>query len=254
MDFSFIIMIVIIILGIILSAKEKIEEWGMEDVFSNMRREIKGRKLNKLDENSYRNYTQFFGTEELEDKEFIKKMRIIYSQIMKDNEENIKQIAELSGCTYPECILKIKYLKQIKRIPEEYFIDEANGLVNRCSKEDQELLKKYRPYICRSKLQIPQIVARIPHTPGKTYEEMKKQVLDDLAYLDEKDLINGIILNKVDETITYYNYQTTGDKTDKITVTCQNCGAPNEVNRGGKTWCEYCGTIVEDKSLDEKGE
>ena len=130
MDFSFIIMIVIIILGIILSAKEKIEEWGMEDVFSNMRREIKGRKLNKLDEDSYRDYTQFFGTEELEDKEFIKKMRIIYSQIMKDNEENIKQIAELSGCTYPECILKIKYLKQIKRIPEEYFIDEANGLVN----------------------------------------------------------------------------------------------------------------------------
>ena len=65
-------MIVIIILGIILSAKEKIEEWGMEDVFSNMRREIKGRKLNKLDEDSYRDYTQFFGTEELEDKEFIK--------------------------------------------------------------------------------------------------------------------------------------------------------------------------------------
>ena len=61
---------------------------------------------------------------------------------MKDKEQDIRQIAELAGCTYPECILKIRYLKQIKKIPEDYFVDEVNGLVNRCSKEDQELLKK----------------------------------------------------------------------------------------------------------------
>lgn len=127
-----------------------------------------------------------------------------------------------------------------------------NGLVNRCSKEDQELLKKYRPYIYRNQLQVSEIAARIPHIPGKNYQEMQKQVLNDLTYLDDKDLINGIILNKVDGTITYYNTKEKGNKSDKITVTCQNCGAPNKVNRGGKTWCSYCGTIVEDKSLEEK--
>lgn len=208
----------------------------------------KNTNVGKVKENSYIDYTKFYGTETLKDKTFIKKMKIIYSQIMKDKEQNIKQIAELAGCTYPECILKIRYLKQIKKIPEDYFVDEANGLVNRCSKEDQELLKKYRPYIYRSQLQIPEIAARITHIPGKTYQEIQKQVLDDLIYLDDKDLINGIILNKVDGTITYYNTKEKANKRDKITVTCQNCGAPNEVNRGGKTWCSYCGTIVEDKN------
>ncbi len=247
-----IIIVIIIVLTIIISICDKLKKWGMKDIFANMYNEIKGVKINRIDQTSYRDYTHFFGAEELEDKQFIKKMKIIYTQIIKDNEENIRQIADLSGCTYPECILKIKYLKQIKKIPQDYFIDEVNGLVNKCSKEDQDLLKKYRPYIYRSKLQIPDIVARIPHIPGKTYQEMKQQVLNDLEYLDDKDLINGIILNKVDETITYYNYQSSDKKKDKITVACENCGAPNQVNRGGKVWCSYCGTIVEDKAIEEK--
>lgn len=210
--------------------------------------------VNKSQETKYIDYAKFYGAETLKDQDFIKKMKIIYSQIIKSKEEDIKQIAELAGCTYAECILKIRYLKQIKKIPENYFVDEANGLVNRCSKEEQELLKKYRPYIYRSKLQIPEIAARIPHIPGKTFQEIQKQVLEDLAYLDEKDLIDGILLNKVDGTITYYNTKGKNKNSDKITVNCQNCGAPNHLNRGGKTWCSYCGSIVEDTSLEEKGD
>lgn len=254
MEYDYILIIIIIIFAIISSIHNKLKEWGMEDVFTNISREIKGIKMRKIDEKSYIDYTQFFGEEDKEDKEFIKKMKIIYSQIMNEKEEDINQIASLASCTYPECILKIKYLKQIKKIPEDYFIDEANGLINKCSKEDQELLKKYRPYIYRSKLQIPEIVARIPHIPGKTYQEMKKQVLDDLAYLDDKDLINGIMLNRVDETIAYYKDKKKSYKGDKITVTCENCGAPNIVHRGGKNWCSYCGTIVEDKSINSEKE
>ena len=210
--------------------------------------------VNKSQETKYIDYAKFYGAETLKDQDFIKKMKIIYSQIIKSKEEDIKQIAELAGCTYAECILKIRYLKQIKKIPENYFVDEANGLVNRCSKEEQELLKKYRPYIYRSKLQIPEIAARIPHIPGKTFQEIQKQVLEDLAYLDEKDLIDGILLNKVDGTITYYNTKGKNKNSDKITVNCQNCGAPNHLNRGGKTWCSYCGSIVEDTSLEQKGD
>ena len=246
--FLFILLIMIIVIGVV----QTLKDMGIDDILGTVNREINSKNINKIKEKSYIDYTQFFGTESLTDKEFIKKMKIIYSQIMKDKEQDIRQIAELAGCTYPECILKIRYLKQIKKIPEDYFVDEVNGLVNRCSKEDQELLKKYRPYIYRNQLQIPEIAARIPHMPGKTYQEMQNQVLKDLVYLDEKNLIDGLILNKVDGTITYYNNKRKSNKKDKITVNCQNCGAPNQVNRGGKTWCSYCGTIVEDKSLDEK--
>ena len=246
--FSAILMVIMIAVAIYKTTKNM----GIDEMLGVMHEKLNNTNINRIKENSYMDYTKFFGTESLSDKEFIKKMKIIYSQIMKDKEKEIRQIAELAGCTYPECILKIRYLKQIKKIPEDYFIDEVNGLVNRCSKEEQELLKKYRPYIYRNHLQIPEIAARIPHMPGKTYQEMQNQVLKDLVYLDEKNLIDGLILNKVDGTITYYNNKRKSNKKDKITVNCQNCGAPNQVNRGGKTWCSYCGTIVEDKSLDEK--
>lgn len=34
---------------------------------------------------------------------------------------------------------------------------------------------------------------------------------------------------------------------DKITKSCPNCGALNELNKGGKVKCEYCGSIIEDE-------
>ena len=220
---SAICLIIIMIIALI----QRITNMNIFELASIMCDEVKETKINNIKEDSYLDYTKFYGTESLKDEEFMKKMKIIYSQIMKDKEEDIKQIAELAGCTYTECIFKIRYLKQIKKIPEDYFVDEINGLVNRCSPEDQQQMM------------------------GKTKEEMQQQVLNDLIYLDDKDLIDGIILNKVDGVITYYN-KYDKKKKDKITVNCQNCGAPNEVNRGGKTWCSYCGSIVEDKSLDSK--
>lgn len=246
-----IISTVCLIIIIVIASIQQITNMSIFELVSIICDEVEGKKMSKVKEESYMDYTQFYGKESSKDKEFMKKMKIIYSQIIKDKEEDINKIAELAGCTYTECILKIRYLKQIKKIPEDYFIDEVNGLVNHCSPKDQQLLKKYRPYIYRSQLQIPDIVARIPLIPGKTKEEMQQQVLNDLIYLDDKDLIDGVIINKVDGTITYYT-RYDKNKKDKITVNCQNCGAPNEVNRGGKTWCSYCGSIVEDTSLDSK--
>ena len=246
-----IISTVCLIIIIVIASIQQITNMSIFELVSIICDEVEGKKMSQVKEESYMDYTQFYGKESSKDKEFMKKMKIIYSQIIKDKEEDINKIAELAGCTYTECILKIRYLKQIKKIPEDYFIDEVNGLVNHCSPKDQQLLKKYRPYIYRSQLQIPDIVARIPLIPGKTKEEMQQQVLNDLIYLDDKDLIDGVIINKVDGTITYYT-RYDKNKKDKITVNCQNCGAPNEVNRGGKTWCSYCGSIVEDKSLESK--
>lgn len=207
---------------------------------------FKNKNIKFIKENSYQDYTKFYGQESLKDPKFIKKMKIIYQQITKYCENNINTIAELSGCTYTECILKIRYLKNLHKISEEYFIDEINGIVNLCSKEEQELLKKYRPYIYRNRLQIPEIAARLPEVTNKNRKEIEKKVLQDLIYLDEKDLLDGLLLNRVDGTITYYDFKKHKYMKDKITVNCQNCGAPAEVNRGGKTWCSYCGSIVED--------
>ena len=242
MDYIDIITLVIIVVVIIINIYNRLKELGIKDTFTNINQEI---KLKKVDENSYKDYTKFYGEEALNDPDFVKKLKIIYSQIVSKKETDIKIIAELANCTYPECILKIRYLKQTRKIKEEYYIDEVNGLINKCSQEDQNLLQKYRPYIYRSKLQIPEIAAKLPQTTNKNRKEVEKQILNDLIYLDDKDLIDGILLNRVDGIITYYNYRQNRNMKDKITVNCQNCGAPNEVNRGSKVRCSYCGSIVE---------
>ncbi len=243
MDYIDIITIVIIVVTIVINIYNRLKEWKITDVFTNINQEI---KLEKVDENLYKDYTKFYKTDVLNDPDFVKKIKIIYSQIVNKKETDIKVIAELAHCTYPECILKIKYLKQIRKIKEDYYIDEVNGLINKCSQEDQKLLQKYRPYIYRSQLQIPEIAAKLPKTTNKNRQEVEKQILNDLIYLDDKGLIDGILLNRVDGMITYYNYRQNKNMKDKITVNCQNCGAPNEVNRGGKIRCSYCGSIVED--------
>ena len=241
--FSFILLIMIIVIGVV----QTLKDMGIDDILGTVNREINSKNINKIKENSYIDYTQFFGTESLTDKEFIKKMKIIYSQIMKDKEQDIRQIAELAGCTYPECILKIRYLKQIKKIPEDYFVDEVNGLVNRCSKEDQKLLKKYKLYIYNNHFQINEIAAKLPGARSKNQKELQEEVFRELCYLDDKDLINGIILNRVDRTIIYYSVEKHKNMKDKITKSCPNCGALNELNKGGKVKCEYCGSIIEDE-------
>ena len=88
--FSAILMVIMIAVAIYKTTKNM----GIDDILGTVNREINSKNINKIKENSYIDYTQFFGTESLTDKEFIKKMKIIYSQIMKDKEQDIRQIAE----------------------------------------------------------------------------------------------------------------------------------------------------------------
>ena len=214
---------------------------------------IRDKRLEKnISEPSYQRYAKFYGNTLPTEQDFINKLKIIYQAIVKNKETDIKKIARQANCTYIDCILKIRYLKNKRKLADYYYIDEVNGIINKCSKEDQKLLKKYKLYIYNNHFQIDEIASKLPEARMKNQKELQEEVFKELCYLDDKDLINGIILNKVDGTITYYNTKEKGNKSDKITVTCQNCGAPNKVNRGGKTWCSYCGTIVEDKSLEEK--
>jgi len=58
-----------------------------------------------------------------------------------------------------------------------------------------KILQKYRSYIYRSQLQIPEIAAKLPKPTNKNRKEVQKQILNDLIYLDDKGLIEGILLN-----------------------------------------------------------
>lgn len=89
--------------------------------------------------------------------------------------------------------------------------------------------------------------------PGATLKNIDKyneEVFNDIKNLYEKDLINGIKLNEVDKEILYYKVEKQKKEKDYISIRCKNCGAMNDVNRGSKTRCEYCDTIIEDKTVE----
>lgn len=200
-----------------------------------------------INEDSYQRYVKFYGETIPADKEFITKLKMIYSLIITKGQTDIREIAKQTNCTYEECVMKIRYLKNKRRIDDIYYIDEINGIISKCSQEDQALLNKYKVYIYNNHYQIEEIARKLPEATMENQQELKEKVLKELAYLDDKDLINGIILNKVDGKIIYYTIEKKKEKIDKITRHCPNCGALNELNRGNKVKCEYCGTIMEEK-------
>lgn len=206
---------------------------------------------NKFDQNineySYQRYAKFYGNTIPKQTDFINKMKLIYQLIVKDGETDIKKIAKQVNCTYVDCILKIRYLKNKRKIADYYYIDEVNGIINKCSKEDQRLLNKYKLYIYHNHFQIDEIASKLPGARIKNKEMLTEQVFKELCYLDDKDLINGIIINRVDKKIIYYSIEKHKKLKDKLTINCPNCGALNELNKGSKVKCEYCGSIIEDK-------
>ena len=84
-----------------------------------------GRKIN---EDSYQRYAKFYGNTIPKDANFINQIKIIYYSIVKDGETDVKKIAEKANCTYTDCILKIRYLKNKRKLADYYYIDEVNGI------------------------------------------------------------------------------------------------------------------------------
>lgn len=231
--------LVFIIFGVVLI-------YGSVLFLNNLNKKEITNKNKTINEKSFQNYAKFYGVMIPVDEEFNKKVNKIHRLITVDKVDDIDFIAKDTGCTYEECILKIKYLKN-KRAIGEYYIDHINGIVKKCSKEDLVLLKKYKPFIYgKEHLQINEIAARMSKTTIRNLKEREKEVIKDLKYLYDKDLINGIILDEVDGKITYYTVEKRRKK-DTVSIDCENCGALNDVTRGGKTRCGYCGLIIEDE-------
>ena len=202
-----------------------------------------------INEDSYQRYAKFYEQFIPTDIQFENKISIICKEILVEKNRNLKDLAERAGCTYDECILKIKYL-QNKRIVPNFYIEHIEGRLLDCTKEDITLLKKYKPYIYKNHLTISEIASRLPGANLKNLEQLKKQVYDELKKLDEKNLINGIKFNEVDKEILYYTIEKRKQDKDIISIRCENCGAINDVNRRSKTRCSYCNTIVEDKTSE----
>ena len=197
-----------------------------------------------INEWSYKRYANFYGKMELADSEFYNKIAKITNLILVGKEEDINVIAEKSGCTYEECIMKINYLKNKRKIGD-YYVDSANHIIRECSKEDQELLNKYKPFIYSEHLQIDEIAARDTTATTATLGQIKEKTKNDIKHLLELDLLNGVKYNEVDNVLTYYSVEKHNKAKDLITVECDKCGALNDVERTGKVKCVYCTNILE---------
>ena len=203
----------------------------------------------KLSRESYSRFANYMSNGEIinnkVDLSFEDKIQKIYDLIINKKVEDLNFIAKDSGCaTIEECVLKIRYLEN-KRLIENYYIDKISWQIKKCSLEDEKLLEKYSKYIYKMHLQIDEITARLPNVTLKNFKEESEKVYQDILYLYDKYLLNGIKFNKVDRQISYYTIDKR--KIDIITIKCPNCGADCHLNRYDKVKCEYCDSIIEDK-------
>lgn len=200
---------------------------------------------NKLDnnfsENSFQNFAKFYGETIPSDAEFNNKINKICS-LINGGETDIKKIAEASSCTEAECIFKIKYLKN-KRMIEDYNIDTYKMRLYTLTSEEERLLKKYNYFLYGSHPQIDVIAHVLAKQENKTVEEEKEVIFKELKYLNDRNLLNGIILNEIDKKLIYYTVEKR-KTTNLKTVHCPNCGALNDIEEGNKTRCNYCNSII----------
>ena len=203
-----------------------------------------------INEWSYKRYADFYGTMELADPKFEEKINKILDLINKEKCDDIAFIAQESGCTLEECQLKINYLKNKRKI-DNCYIDKDNNKIIICSEEDLKLVEKYKPYIYGTHASLDEIVSLVPGVSADL-KEKKKEVIEELKYLINNNIVNGVKFNEVDEKLVYYSVYKHSKEKDYLTISCPKCGALNDVNYNNKARCKYCNTIVEaTKSLQE---
>ena len=199
--------------------------------------------INHVNENSFQHYAKFYGEIVPSDSKFDSRINNMIILINDKKITDIKKLSELTKYSLPECVLKIKYLKN-KRLIEDYYIDTVYMQLLPCSKEDQILLDKYKPYIYGNHSQIVEFAHLIPNPNGLSFDDHKKRIFEELNSLDEKGLLNGIKINDVNGEILYYTIEKRKTVLNIETVHCPNCGSLNDVEVNNQTRCGYCQTII----------
>ena len=203
-----------------------------------------------INEDSFQRYAKFFGSYIPTDDEFIKKLNSIYIAVIKEHDTKISSIAKKSKCSTEECVLKIRYLKN-KRVLGDFYIDTLHDELVMCSEEDSNLIEKYKPYIYHSHLQIDEIANILPNKEYLDINAMRDKVFEELNYLDNKGLLNGLIIDDVDKKITYYTIEKKKTNSGFESVHCPNCGALCDVQIDGKSRCNYCNSIVNGSGVNK---
>lgn len=190
---------------------------------------------------SYRtNYNQSYEKMAQDDPNFNQEIEKIYDLIANKKSEDLHLIAKESKCSITECVMKIRYLMSTKRL-DYYYIDHKNGIIKKCSKDDEKKLIQYSKYIYEKRYQINQIASHLQprYKHNYNWSQLLELVYNDIKYLVDNNLINMI---KIDEETKKIIYPKKGN--DLISIACPSCGAINDVNRGREKICKYCESII----------
>ena len=190
---------------------------------------------------SFHNFSEYYGDHISVDEESNNKLNKICS-LIQGGERDIKKIAEESSCTIEECVFKIKYLINIKKI-DNFKINHYTKKLYILTPEDEKLLEKYNSFLYGSHPQIDVIAKSFAVQENKSVEEEKEIIFNELKYLDDRKLLNGITFNEVDKKLVYFDVKNK-KSSNLITVHCPNCGALNDISIGDKERCIYCNTII----------
>lgn len=201
---------------------------------------------NKTSQENYQHYARFYDSDAEYDSNFARKLNRIIQLVKYQKADDLKEIAGEVGCTLEEVILKINYLENSK-ILNNIHIDRKTYKIIECTPEDEKLIKKYTPYIYYNHYTLEEIATKVRRTVHYSKEEVEQDVFDELTYLINNDLVHGLKLDPVDRKIIYLavDKNKTKHSKDLVTINCPRCGALNDINRGCKTRCLYCNSIIE---------
>ena len=221
----------------------------MLKIFSKLfkKKEIKEKEKGKISEWSYQRFCGFYDKTILPDPDFETKINSIINLVKNEKLEDINEIANRSNCTFEECVMKIKYLKN-KRVLDDYYIDRINRALKKCTPEDTAILEKYYNMIYVEHLQIDEIAKNLPNFHNKPLTIIEEDVYRDIKYLYDKCIINGIKLDEGSKKIIYYTIEKHKKALSYATINCSKCGALVDVSKGGNGRCNYCGSIEEDNT------
>lgn len=211
----------------------------------NKKEKDKSKNKGKISEWSFQRFCGFYNERAFKDPNFDDKISKIIDAISNKKIERIDEIANYSGCTAEEVVMKIKYLKN-KRVFDNIFIDHINRAVKKCNEEDQKLLETYYTMLYHDHFSIKEMAARVPNYHNKPIMIIEEDVYKDIKYLYDKCIINGIKLDEYNKEIIYYTIEKHKKAATYATINCPKCGALADVSKGGNGRCDYCGSIVED--------
>ena len=216
----------------------------IKKLFNKKDNDISSKKEN-INEWSYQRFCGFYDQKILKDPNFNDKIEKIKECINSKKTERLDEIAQYSGCTVEETVMKIKYLKN-KRVFDNIYIDHVNRVVKRCTEEDEKILEKYYNMLYHDHFSIKEMTQRVPNYYNKPMMIIEEDVYKDIKYLYDKCIINGIKIDEYNKEIIYYTVEKHKKSVNYATVNCPKCGALADVSRGGNGRCDYCGSIVED--------